>query len=400
MERKNLVKYVVALLFYNLAATFLTGAIVQGYLKAKGLTEGQIYTYFSIATWAQVASMAFMTFFSSRIKRVKLYTSIFSMALVPSGIILILSAFIPALSGNALVLVVFLVSAGSFLGLGVYNILTYCLPYTIMDMKEYGRVTGLSGILTGAIAFGISTFYTFIIAKGNMVKISSYFLIFAVILLMISAFVISSLKEIRCAEENTKNAKEEILAVFRNKDTYLLIFPNFVRGIAVGIVGVIAVMAMEDGVIIAAQSSLVAIVLQVGALIGNLIFVLTCKKFKTRILLLVFNSVHCISLPFVLSLGTSGFVVILGISLIARYLVDTAIPVMVTEIIPKNEIGPFTSIRMLVFTAGQAVAPMLITPIASGIGNLGVLIVAAILQFLCGLIYYIVAKSKNNSLVE
>ena len=193
-------------------------------------------------------------------------------------------------------------------------------------------------------------------------------------------------------------SKEEILAVFKNKDTYILMLPNFIRGIATGIVGVIAVLAMSGGIIVESQASIVTIVLQAGLLVGNLLFVLTCKRFKTRTAMFISNTIFCVLLPFAFTFGTIGFIIVLVISLIFRCLVDTAIPVLVTEIIPKDEIGPFTSIRMLVFTAGQAVAPMLITPISNSVGGVGVLVVAAVLQFLCGLVYFIVAKTKKKCL--
>ena len=82
---------------------------------------------------------------------------------------------------------------------------------------------------------------------------------------------------------------------------------------------------------------------------------------------------------------------------------DAAIPILVTEIIPKEQIGAYTSIRMLVFTAAQAVATLIITPITSVIGYTGLLIFAAAMQLLCGAMYYAVAllnKKSNTAKTE
>ena len=77
---------------------------------------------------------------------------------------------------------------------------------------------------------------------------------------------------------------------------------------------------------------------------------------------------------------------------------DTAIPVSITEIIPREQIGAYTSIRMLVFTGAQAVGALIITPIAGFIGYTGLLIFASVLQLICGLSYYFVAvKEKCTS---
>ena len=78
-------------------------------------------------------------------------------------------------------------------------------------------------------------------------------------------------------------------------------------------------------------------------------------------------------------------------------IIDTAIPVIVTEIIPQNQIGAYTSIRMLVFTGAQAVATLIITPLVGVIGYVGLLIFASIMQFVCGIVYYIVAKNEKRA---
>ena len=76
---------------------------------------------------------------------------------------------------------------------------------------------------------------------------------------------------------------------------------------------------------------------------------------------------------------------------------DTAIPVIITEIIPKEQIGPYTSIRMLIFTGAQAVATLLITPLKNAISYTGVLIFASVMLFICGIMYYAVAKSVKHT---
>ena len=80
-------------------------------------------------------------------------------------------------------------------------------------------------------------------------------------------------------------------------------------------------------------------------------------------------------------------------------ILDTALPVVVTEIIPREQIGAYTSIRMLVFTGAQAVAALLITPIVNNVGYVGLLIFAAAMQFICGIVYYAVARARKKKLL-
>ena len=78
-----------------------------------------------------------------------------------------------------------------------------------------------------------------------------------------------------------------------------------------------------------------------------------------------------------------------------RIIIDTAIPVLITKIIPREQIGSYTSIRMLVFVAGQGVAPLLITPVSAAVGNTGLLVFASVMQLICGVVYWWVARKEN-----
>ena len=71
-------------------------------------------------------------------------------------------------------------------------------------------------------------------------------------------------------------------------------------------------------------------------------------------------------------------------------------PVLITEIIPEDEIGGYTSIRMMVFTAGTAVSTLLISPIANAIGYVGLLAFASICLLICGVSYYVIAILCNR----
>ena len=51
---------------------------------------------------------------------------------------------------------------------------------------------------------------------------------------------------------------------------------------------------------------------------------------------------------------------------------------------------------MLVFTGAQAVATLLITPLEKAIGYTGVLIFATVMLFICGVMYYAVARSVKR----
>ena len=143
-------------------------------------------------------------------------------------------------------------------------------------------------------------------------------------------------------------------------------------------------------------SSYVSVILQIATFAGNLFFAFAYKKLSTKNLLLLATVGVCVSFPFSLELGVIGFFCCFTVASSFRFVTDTAFPVIITEIIPKEQIGPYTSIRMLIFTGAQAVATLLITPLESVIGYTGVLIFATIMLFACGITYYAVAKSVKQ----
>ena len=186
-----------------------------------------------------------------------------------------------------------------------------------------------------------------------------------------------------------------MLAVFKNKDTYILFFPNFTRGLATGVMNVITVIAISVAIIDEKTSSIVNIIMQIAMFGGNIIYAVLYKKLSSRTILLISTIGCCVTLPLCIMQGMVGFFVMFFICYFFRMIIDTAIPVMVTEIIPQDQIGAFTSIRMLIFTGAQAVATLILTPIIGVIGYTGLLIFAAIMQFICGITYWAVAKKRS-----
>jgi len=112
--------------------------------------------------------------------------------------------------------------------------------------------------------------------------------------------------------------------------------------------------------------------------------------------MLIFATVGvALTLPFSLSFGLVGFLIIMLLSFFFRFIVDSAIPTALVKIIPESQIGAYSSIRMLIFTASQALAAILVIPLAGVVGYNGLLILAVIMQLICGIGHYLVAKKHK-----
>ncbi len=381
---------------YNVGFMFCTGAIVQTFLLQIGFTAQQVYFYNSIAQMAQVLMMIMMIFISPSIKKVKLVTGLSYMSLLALAVVLLITAVVPSISGNTLMLIIFGVTFFCFLGTGVYSVISYCVPYYTIDMSNYARFISLQMVFSGAATFTFSSIHTWALANFNyMVAMAVFFAISVFCFVLAFAFCVA-MKENKELGRKNGSSKEDYIAVFKNKDTYILLIPNFTRGLATGVVAVIAVIAISSNIVDEQSSAYINIVMQVAMFTGNLFYAAFCKKLSTTKLLLISAIGGSIFLPLCLAFDTWGFLAVFFIAYFFRMILDTAFPVVVTEIIPREQIGAYTSIRMLVFTGAQAVAALLITPIVNIVGYVGLLIFASIMQFICAIVYFAVARKRRK----
>ena len=393
----NIKKYCIYTTLYNLGFTFCTGAIMQTFLIQAGFLAEQVYVLNSLMQIMQVAMMLILTFLSGKIKRVKAVTSISCLSLSILTCVFLMGAINPELIKHGYVIAVFIVAGISYVGVGLYTILSYCLPYYTIDMNDYGKMTGISTAIAGGVSFLASLTYSLLLSKFSYMKTTAAFFIIAIVCFILTGIVCASMrvKSVEMDEENRE--KNDVISVFKNKNTYILLIPNFVRGLSVGIFNVIATIAISTSILNETTSSYINVILQIATFAGNLFFAFAYKKLSTKNLLLIATLGVCISFPLSLEFGIVGFFICFTIASFFRIVTDTAIPVIITEIIPKEQIGPYTSIRMLIFTGAQAVATLLITPLKSAIGYTGVLIFAAVMLFICGATYYAVAKNVKQS---
>ena len=392
----NIKKYCIYMTIYNVGFTFCTGAIMQTFLIHVGFSAGQVYVLNSLMQIMQVAMMLVLTFLSGKIKCVKTVTSISYLSLSVLTGVFLMGAINPELIKHGYVIAVFIVAGISYVGVGLYTILSYCLPYYTIDMNEYGKMTGISVAIAGGVSFLVSLAYSILLSKFSYMKTTAAFFVIAIICFILTSIVCGSMRVKNVEMNREDRERNDVISVFKNKNTYILLIPNFVRGLSVGIFNVIATIAISTSILNETTSSYVNVILQIATFAGNVFFAFAYRKLSTKNLLLLATLGVCVSFPFSLELGVIGFFCCFTIASFFRFVTDTAIPVIITEIIPKEQIGPYTSIRMLIFTGAQAVATLLITPLETAIGYTGVLIFATVMLFICGITYYAVARSVKQ----
>ena len=253
----NIKKYCAYTALYNVGLMFCSGAIIQTFLLQAGFTEQQVYVFNSLTQAAQVIMMLVMTFLASRIKRVKLVIGCSYLSLSVLATVFLLGACNPSLFGQSYVIAVFITAGFCYIGVGLYTILAYCLPYTIIDMKEYGKMTALGVLCAGASSFALSFVHTFVVARFSYMQAMAWFFILVIVCFALTTCVCLSLKEVEGRSGVIRETKDDVIAVFKNKDMYILLLPNFARGFAAGVMGVITVVATSMEIVDKQTSSYV-----------------------------------------------------------------------------------------------------------------------------------------------
>ena len=355
-----------------------------------------MYVFNSLTQAAQVIMMLVMTFLASRIKRVKLVIGCSYLSLSVLATVFLLGACNPSLFGQSYVIAVFITAGFCYIGVGLYTILAYCLPYTIIDMKEYGKMTALGVLCAGASSFALSFVHTFVVARFSYMQAMAWFFILVIVCFALTTCVCLSLKEVEGWSGVIRETKDDVIAVFKNKDMYILLLPNFARGFAAGVMGVIAVVATSMEIVDKQTSSYVNIVMQVAMFVGNFLYVMLHKRLSSRTLLFISTIGVAVFFQLCISGGLGWFLIAFFVAYLFRMIIDTAIPVVVTEIIPQNQIGAYTSIRMLVFTGAQAIVTAVIPTLVNAIGYMGLLVFATLMQVVCGVVYWWVSRRPKR----
>lgn len=395
LSKKNFIKYCWQIAAYSIAFMFLNGAITQSFFLYVGLSEKQVYAYSSITQLAQVLVMVLMIFISGRIKRGRLYSGIANLFMVAPLILLMIGAVDPSAFDNTFVIVLFLATFITFGGIGMYGVLSYCLPLKLVNVADYGKLTGVTGAVSGIITFALSSLHSFLISNFDYLVTEVWFLLLAIISAIVSGVMFFFMKELPSVEETEERSTlSEMVEVFKNPDTYYLLIPNFARGLALGVFNVLAVMAVGSGVADAGGAAALAIVIQAASFAASTVFTVTYKKLTVERLIILSTLGASLTLPFVLSLDFTFFIILSFVSIFFRFIVDSAIPTALIKIIPESQIGAYSSIRMLVFTAAQAVSAALVPSLIATVGYFGVLVIAAVLQLVCGIGHYLVAVKK------
>ena len=272
---------------------------------------------------------------------------------------------------------------------GLHGVLSYKLPYKIMDIKEYGRILGLSGVFLGLF----STLFSFIMSyftgskSYDFFKVMTVFFGVGVLMFILNTAVSLSYKEL--PDATGINEKSEKINIFGYKPFYILLAPNLLRGFHTGVWGVIMVIGNRCGIVDGEKGAFLTVLLQGSLMVGCFIYSRIASKAEDGKLIFFSSILTAVLAPFMLT-GKNPilfFVFYLIVSLFKNF-IDYGVPTAVTKIVDYRCIGQYSAWRMVLHTLGTALGGIAVPYMLDFFGAFMTLVVAGLFQIVSGAVYF------------
>ena len=390
----NLIKFYLATIFWTTVNMFTSGTVVQTFMMENGFSEQLTNTIFSCG---QIITLTVMLLTSPVIDKIhNVIKANMSTYLLYIPFILVLCAIcfygsIPLF----LVVLLCLTVAGYSVGSGLHCSLSYKVPYAIMDIRNYGRVTSVSGILTGIMGLLLSLLLTWMQnTLGYRTAMTTIYLI-CLPLIIVVVLVSASMKALPNAPMPIKKEAKSF-NYLRFKPFTSLIAANFLRGFGTGILNVVVTIGYYCGCIDSNSATILVIISNLTTFLGCGLYSITTGKLSDKRIILISALFISLSVPFML-VGNNTLVFLITYAIATTFwtVINYAIPVAVVQIADYSIMGQYSAGRMLLHIAGSSLAGVAAIPMIKFLGPLPTMLLTAGTFLFCGISYYVYMK-KNK----
>ena len=391
----NKIKFCLTNILWGLVFMVSGGAVLQTILLEMGFGEENTNQFFAIMQVVQIGTILLFSFWSDRVNKV-----IRAYGLCQAGVIplLVLSLILCAgrMQYNSTVYVL-LLGAGIFFNMfyGIYTVIALKLPYLIMDMHDYARVSAVTGLLGGLVALGYSSLLSFLQFRLDFFRLMSG--VYALTLLLLIGCMVATLTLKKTHHvEIGKGKPATRINYLTYKPFSALIIPNVIRGFSSGVLGMAVTVGYYMGSLNSQSASIVVVIGNLVTILGCAVYSLVAGRVGERVIILVAAAGVCIFMPMMTFFSTTAtFLVFYGIASFFRVFVDYGIPVAVTRIASYETMGQYSAGRMLLNSMGTMLAGFLCVPMFRLFGVTVTIVISAVMQLITGISYYIYMK-KNN----
>lgn len=397
----NYIKFWLRNALYSTAILFFGGTIMQTFLMKQGTGSGEVGIY---TTALNAVNVAVSMLFSGIADKQKNIIRAISLDMLPVS--LCWFGFIPlCLFFTSSATVTFRVS----LVLGVIQsffialrtIYEYKLPYRIIPIENYGRLAAADGIISGIFGIVASSLLSYLFLRFEYYTVMLWGFTTAALLTAVSAWINRTMKEIPEKEtEITEPAPDRsqlsYIKILLKMPSFVKLIPsNFLRGVSAGVIAMTAVIAIESGKVTESGTAGLVTALFAANLTGSLFFAVFSKRINCRVLCLSGSLVMTV-FAFLLAGGELLFIALYFVVCMGKMVFDYAVPTLLYQVVPYEIAGSYHAWRLILTTAGTALASTLTGYLLPYVPAVFLLILAVFCQLYSGWVYFASAPLKKK----
>ena len=389
-ERGNFARYIAMEILNAFTYLFMGGTLWQGLLLHNHCSQAMIGTLAAVGSIAQAVAMGLNTVIADRFKKPIRMIAIGSLPILLVFVVISALCFVGERSFLFPILLAAVILY--YAAYGFRATFSYKIPYLTIKMEHYGRLTAVVGLVSNLFCIVVSAGIPFFLEKVDYMK--GMLLLYIVCAVFVGTASILSLRMKIINEMPASSARPTLRELLSDKSVTHLAPANFLRGVAVGVITSLTLVAAElyelDSVALSTLVSLTTL----GSVLGNFLYTVLGKANFLSILCLISSVTLLVFGPMAaLSSSWTVFMVLFTILQIAYIIVSGTIPVMLAKITPYRIIGGCTSLRMMVTMAGTALsgwlAGLVLEHTEGVLPSVILLLVAGLSQFYCGIAYHI-----------
>ncbi len=386
----NLKKLIGCNIISNLLVLFLSGGFFQTVLLENCLSVKIVSILSSVTQLVQTASMILL---SKRIDRTKNVIKAYSLSYFPA-IPLVLFLILLSMQGKIMISIMFFILVSLCIVYNVFysihSILSYKVPYHIMDINNYGTFLSISGILAGVFSLAVSFILSYLQNRYDFALVMCCAYVFTLLLIGVFFPISYTMRNTESIGNGNIRTEAEKINFFKYKPFYSLLLPNLLRGFCAGIIGLAVTIGYSHNLLDSRSATVLVLIYNAATMLGYIVYRLIASMHKERFILLICSIFITICLPtMLLGNSTAIFIFFYGLASALLTIINATVPVIVTQIVSYEVIGQYTSWRLLINGLGIAVAGFLCTGMFSFLGGVCAMLISGLCQLICGIWYYI-----------
>lgn len=398
VENKNELRMYACGALLCTANLFSSGALLQTFLASHGVSAELIGTLTATMNMTQTITILILSTFVDRMRDAIKAANLAIASLPLFYLIMLPFTFLTDIPAGVLFSAALIAGIVHSLFYGLYIVLFYRIPYQVIDMKRYGKVSSIDGMVGGITMVVVSSLVTSLISAFDFNRIMSVMFVIAALCTVFASYQVSRYRPVSQPFTDAQRKTAGLLKTLKLPAFRILLLPNLMRGFNSGIVGMMTTIAIHELGLTASQSSAMAIVVTVMSIIGAFNFMKLSGRIRLPVLYLIASSIVIIAMSLLLvSRSFPVFMFFFVVLLAGTGLADYTVPVLIAEAVPYDCIGSYTSLRMGTHTGGIALGSMAAGFALANIPVVFLLIFSGCLQFISGFVYYIFCRRHAST---